>query len=917
MTNPRTDTETRQRCPQCRAPLPRPTPEGAGGIGTLCPACLLSRALGEPDDETLAWSTDPPPEPDPSPRLEQLGDYRLLRRLGRGGMGRVYEAEHSTTGRCVALKRLGHRLDSPEMRRRFLREGRLAASVSHPNSLYVFGSEDIEGTPVITMEIAGGGTLQDELAQRGPFSVDAAVDAVLDVIAGLEAAQVAGVQHRDVKPSNCFRMPDGTVKVGDYGLSISALARDDSVATVAGMVLGTPAYASPEQLRGDDLDVRADIYSVGATLYSLLTGHPPFDGKNAVQVVANAVKLEAPRLRDSRPEVPPELERIVTRCLAKEPDGRFAGYGGLRYALLPFSSKQREAASIKARAAAGWIDFLIALLPPYVVTMLAVGSLSFHFGWLTERTITAALPFLTCFAVGILYFTLAEGLWGGGFGKRRAGLQVVRADGRKPGLLRALVRIVVPLALVEGVRIPILLATIDARSLDQLTGREGLIYTLVTTFAPWGVAVVLGLFARPANGFAAPWDLLSGTRVVFRPKGLHRPRVEPLDAATFEATVEATFEATVEASSSASAPRMVGPFRVERSLVAGRWVAGVDPVLRRPVWLLARRDLGPSEERQRAARPGRPRWLQKIDTPDRVWDAFEASPGRPLASLVASSRRLPWADLRHWLYDLALELRAGAADHTLPPALGLHHVWLTAGGRALILDQAWPSGPAHADSANEVVAVEDLAGQQRFLHTVAACAEPTSLPLHARPVVTNLGRGRFEKLSFLAGTLRGLLDRPAALSRGLRAGALFLLPTYCWVMTLVGSRDDIDPLKPTLAALFGSTPVFLTLVILACAALVQLVMVPLRTTNGHALFRLAVVDAAGRLASRWRLLARWAAAWLPLIALLALSAALSGNLSTPFTRLWLALWLAAAVWAALDPHRGLHDRVAGTWVVRR
>ena len=119
-------------------------------------------------------------------------------------MGTVYEAEQLATGRRVALKMLGQQLDSPDMRQRFLREGRLAARVNHPNSLFIFGSEEVEGLPVITMEIAGSGTLKDKLKKRGPLPVAEAVDAILDVISGLESALAGGVLHRDIKPSNCF-----------------------------------------------------------------------------------------------------------------------------------------------------------------------------------------------------------------------------------------------------------------------------------------------------------------------------------------------------------------------------------------------------------------------------------------------------------------------------------------------------------------------------------------------------------------------------------------------------------------------------------------------------------------------------------------------------------------------------------------
>ncbi|MEM8757371.1 MAG: serine/threonine-protein kinase, partial [Planctomycetota bacterium] len=287
-----------QACPSCGVGLDH------DGEDALCPACLMSRVL-RADAETVpagaeagggsgrglphaAGGVRPPPAV-PS----ELGGYSLVSVLGRGGMGTVYEAEQRSTGRRLALKMLSQRLDSPEIRRRFLREGRLAARVNHPSSLYVFGSEEIDGVPVITMEIAAGGTLQDALDERGPLGVTDAVDAVLDMIDGLDAALERGVLHRDIKPSNCFVSPCGTVQVGDFGLSVSTLPSADSFVTATGGAMGTPAFASPEQLRGDEVDARSDIYAVGATLFALLTGRAPFEGDNAVQVVANVIDTPA------------------------------------------------------------------------------------------------------------------------------------------------------------------------------------------------------------------------------------------------------------------------------------------------------------------------------------------------------------------------------------------------------------------------------------------------------------------------------------------------------------------------------------------------------------------------------------------------------------------------------------------------
>src|SRR5436190_14791247 len=268
-------------CPGCGAPL---TSDAPGG---LCPQCLLqTQVIGE---EELAALPAARAVPVPG---ETFGDYRILKLLGHGGMGEVYEAEHVTTARRVALKVMRHTLASEQDRKRFLREGRLAASVNHPNVVYIHGSEEIDGAPAIAMELVHGGTLKDRLKREGPLPVSEAVEAALQIIDGLEAAHAAGVLHRDIKPANCFVTADGSVKVGDFGLSVSTLARGESLITASGAVMGTPAYASPEQLRGEELDVTSDIYSVGATLYHLLTGKTPFNATDFVKLITEVLDKE-------------------------------------------------------------------------------------------------------------------------------------------------------------------------------------------------------------------------------------------------------------------------------------------------------------------------------------------------------------------------------------------------------------------------------------------------------------------------------------------------------------------------------------------------------------------------------------------------------------------------------------------------
>ncbi|MEE8241693.1 MAG: RDD family protein, partial [Nitrospirales bacterium] len=697
--------------------------------------------------------------------------------------------------------------------------------------------------------------------------------------------------------SNCFVSPDGSVKVGDFGLSVSTLAKEDSYLTATGVIMGTPAYAAPEQLRGDNLDLRADIYSVGATLFTLLTNRAPFEGDNAVQVVANAVNQKPKPLTEFRDDVSPGLERVMARCLAKEADGRYGDYPALRNALLPFSSRVPEPASMKLRASAGWIDYLSAFLVPYVALMLSVGAVEFHVLPFIDRTLYAARFHIIVYCLGFLYFAIVEGIWGAGIGKRLKGLRVVRTDGGRPGFVRAFIRILTPILCIEVLRVPFLLATLSARDMSEWTGTQALLHIGVSNVVPW-IAVLLTLQARRENGFATAWDRITGTRVVVTPKG----------------TVRGAVEQTVSVGEEGHA-QSLGPYRVTNALIPDRWLVGSDPVLRRPVWLLRRTAGGPSSERRSLARQGRLRWLQKVEGGDATWDAFEATPGMPFSRIVANGATVPWSRLRHWLYDLASELWAATGDHTLPAVLSLDHVWITAQGQAMLLDDPWPD----VETPTDGISVSELDGQQRFLSAIAACVESTSLPLHARGVLQNLASAKFEKLSFLTGILRGLQDRPAEVNRGIRAGSLFMMPAYVCTMSCVGYYQD--EVVQAWGGLVAEPLLFCIMVVLGIFALVQLCEFPFRTIVSHAIYRLAVIDAKGERAGIGKLYLRWVIVWLPLLLPLACAGLLlrEERLTPAFfvALIALLLWISAAVYAVIHPNRGLHDRLAGTWVVRR
>lgn len=751
-------------CPRCGAPIRKSGPD------PLCPACLMSGALLVPDNETVAV---PPPlalpsEPDEFPR--EFGSYRLLGILGQGGMGTVYEAEQLATARRVALKVLGHQLDSPEMRQRFLREGRLAAGVSHPNSLYIFGTEEIEGRPAITMEIAGGGTLHDRLKRHGPLPVAETVDAILDVISGLEAAYSAGVLHRDIKPSNCFVSPDGSTKIGDFGLSVSTVTQDDSYVTGTGTILGTPAFASPEQLRGTALDVRSDIYSLGASLFTLLAGKPPIQGRNAVEIVAAALAEKPISLSELRDDLPTGLAQVVARCLSKKPEKRYSDYAVLRNALLPFSSARPDPAPLGRRFFAGAIDFAVCSIIPavFILSFFEVDVLEER-AMLTERTPEQLFAWVALVLFGTLYFGVFEGIWGAGVGKALMGFRVARTGGHEPVLGRALLRGFIGRTL--G----------DLGKIVALTTMSASQYLPAAAFVSVAGALSgLSAFAtmRRRNGFATLWDLVTETRVVVRPQGAVRPTID----------VESQPDASTVATEA------IGPYMIDEEIIPSRWITARDSALRRTVWL-RRRTSELSRARRDVARPGRTRWLQRVDTHDATWDVFEALPGVPFSSLLDDADVLPWGSLRHWLYDLASELDSAVKDDTLPPSLSLDHIWITAQGRAIVLDEPWPS----SERATQLFPLDSLANRQRFLNKIASYVNPITVPLHAQPVLQSLANGSFERLSFLAGNLSSLLSKPAHLGSRLRAASLFAVPLGLIALitvSLVGYRITDRPLPP-------------------------------------------------------------------------------------------------------------------------
>jgi serine/threonine-protein kinase len=275
----------------------------------------------------------------------RLAQYRLEERIGAGGMGEVWRAVDTALGRPVALKILPEALAQDAQRlARFDREARLLASLNHPNIAVIHGLHSAEGIHFLAMELVGGVNLAARIG-RGPVAVDEAIAIALQVSEALEAAHEAGIVHRDLKPANIQVTPDGKVKVLDFGLA-KALATEPgaqpastslsptvtSAGTIAGVILGTAAYMSPEQARGRAVDRRADIWAFGCVLYEMLSGRRLFDGETVSDIIASVLARPVPL--DALPAATPAtLRRLLERCLERDPQRRLRDIGEARIAL--------------------------------------------------------------------------------------------------------------------------------------------------------------------------------------------------------------------------------------------------------------------------------------------------------------------------------------------------------------------------------------------------------------------------------------------------------------------------------------------------------------------------------------------------------------------------------------------------------
>jgi len=664
---------------------------------------------------------DVPFGPETAPKT--IGGYKLLRLLGAGGMGAVYEAEAPGSSARVAVKLLSSRLaSSPTSVERFKQEGRLASQLAHPRCVFVIAADADAGRPYIVMELMPGDTLKDTVDKRGPLPAEQAITYMLDVIDGLAEAHRVGMIHRDMKPSNCFLTADGRVKVGDFGLSKSLIGSRDQHLTHSGAFLGTVLFASPEQIRGEPLDYGSDVYSLCATLYYLLCGEAPYQHESITAALAKAISEDAPPVRQKRPDVSRSLDAIVMKGLERDRERRWQSLDDLREALVSLLPSHQHPARPRVLIGAYLLDIIaISFLTIPVELFRTWGTVSEGHLNLFEFRPIAIL-------IALLYFAISEGVFGATIGKGLLGLRVSRLGRTEPpGILRGLVRATVFRVMMFSV---ILLPEECVIWLGPATGGVVGGVTLVT-----GLAALL-VQAQRRWGFRGLHDRASGCHVTQSPFPRRKLRLPVKHPTPLSALLPPPADAL---------PATVAGFAIRGRLAVAPdgeqvWV-GEDRGLARSVLIWLKPDDSGVASLHEAARPTRLRHLgngpltwagREFD-----WVAFAAPLGAPLAESINPSRPLRWADARLLLEQLVEEFRAAESDGTMPSRMGLDQVWAEPNGRIQFLECSMSGAqgmPGTSFGLLREVASLALEGKPRaYAGSVRA-----PLPAHAVPILDKL-----------------------------------------------------------------------------------------------------------------------------------------------------------------------------------
>jgi hypothetical protein len=905
---------------------------------------LAATSALEPETQTqaphpVADAETLPPLPDASSTdnvPETVGRYRLVRRLGGGGMGAVYEALDTASGRRVALKLMKpESASSQEAIDRFRREGELASKLAHPRCVFVLAADEEQGRPYIVMELMTGSTLADLVKDKGPLPPELAVRKILDVMEGLQEAHALGLIHRDVKPSNCFLEADGRVKVGDFGLAKS-LPRQTQL-TRTGTFLGTPLFASPEQIRMERVDIQSDVYSVAATLYFLLTGQAPFQTGDSMATMARIVADDPPSLRELRPQLPKALDKVVLRGLERDRKRRWQNLEEFRQALLPFLPAKPSIGGLGLRFVAYCVDLVL----------LAVGGL------VMGALLAAKHPTLDMFlrlSLNLAYFGVLEGIWGRSLGKRLVRLHVgTVSSNQPPGLWRASLRagIVVLFLNVGGLGQLILIHSLPEDILDQPGTSIGIALGGSMFYLTLGLLVCT---MRKRNSYRGLHEFLSGTRT-YRLRWTQVRKRCALETPEFHLDVEYT----------AGLPEQVGPYLIRGALrltLQDQTLLGYDAQLSRAVWIWMRPASEPAldEARRAVNRMAQIRWLSCGTLANWQWDAFLAPTGCPLPDLVRGRRRLSWSELRPILEDLAEEFRASCAEGPLPPSLATDQVWVASDSRVQLVGAPLVSGSSKSLSGQLLtdqkrvlaflgeVAVLALEGKARPGGTPPLYIQ-APVPLYAASLLSRLllvasdspsGAGGtsesvrepqsktqppYDNLDQFQADLLATQSEPVEITRGSRARHL----AGHALLAYLGLAAIILPPVALVPWLGNDRPVEE----IGIAASVTVVLVaaflfffPAYLTHGGTSFLwsgIVIVRSDGRRASRFRCVWRALLSWGFIAGLLTLARSAAAS-----EMVWLRLgtWVGATVLFVAymilivrNPARAPHDYLAGTYLV--
>jgi len=856
---------------------------------TSDPRCLSTHATADP--ELI---------PSVMPRIgKHLRQYSLIDKLGQGGFGEVWEAEDTETGRIVALKILTrYSQTSGQHIERFKREGRLAASIDHPNCVYIFTADEIDCCPVIAMELVRGGTLQEKLDQEGKQSSQLAVDYILDIINGLEAAYQKGIIHRDVKPSNCFLDDQDAIKIGDFGLS-RTLDSDEKL-TVTGSFIGTPAFASPEQVRGQAIDFRTDIYSVGATLYALLSGYPPFQSSHAGGLLAQILEDEPRPLSELGLSIPTKLEKIMFRCLQKKRENRFQSYSELRELLLPFSSQQPflvgSPATPSERFIALSIDMIFLMIFMYILlpTLLFGGPF---------KHLHHPLETLYSISVIFLYFAVQEVSFTTSIGKKLFNLYITSPGGTPTSQYQRLLRVIFFMMFLHFSNIAhVVFPFLPGPAIDPLLDILG-------------ICIVLSTF-RAKNGYAGLHEIFSKTRVITKySEGKMKSRDVP--------TLEAPYEARENCEEI-----QLGPYvsrGIEWQKEGQKLYLAYDNVLKRNLWIHQFDDVSASlpPEIMNVNHPSRLRWIQSSRKPGDLWDAYETPTGSSYRTWITFHAPFSWMEIRKIIDQIVIELKQEQEGGNELPLLSLDRLWIDKPYNIKLLpfpvsmsEQILHEEHTYAStewlSFINAVVVAGLEGDAEFITPTQGVLPHVPLPAKVKAFLTESFVQHRDMLSideFRTKLANIAADNTETTFRHRLAG-LFTLPLYFFILSLV-----------LLSTVIGTYKIEFTL-FLCVLIMIPFLVLAIITRGGWILrySNIALQNRQGEEASTTAVIVRSLVVWTPLLGPF-LAYHVLKNVVPPDLLVSLlgfvggGAFLLGLIYTILHPNRGIQDHIAGTWLV--